>query len=179
MLLLESKFTPNEDQEGFFRFVRGGDFPWFSLRTLDDNHSPFQFCHALMKRALSGAPEEGKINSNYFDYARNLFLDICEQNNVEVHDIYRMAFNCTTYSEQKYVDPHKDHEFDHKVFIMYINDFTYGQTILMDESYSPVYTIRPEPYKFIIFNNCYHTHTFCDPDQLRIVMVATFAGELK
>lgn len=173
-MIKESKFIPDEKQEGFFDLVRGGNFPWFSLRTLDDNHSPNQFCHALMRRSLSGNPEEGIINSNYYDYSRDLFLDVCASMDVEVSEIYRLAFNNTTYSPQKWVDPHRDHEFDHKVFLMYINDFDLGQTFLLDDASNVTRTIQPEKYKAVIFDNCLHTHTFCKPDQLRIVMVGTF-----
>jgi hypothetical protein len=172
--LIEFKYEPTSEQEGFFDFVRGDSFPWFLLRTLNDDHSPHQFCHALMKRDASGEPVEGRVNSQYYEYARNIFLDVCAVGGVEVNEIYRLAFNCTTYSQQRWVDPHKDHEFDHKVLIMYLNKFTYGQTFLMDDDKKVVETILPEKYKAVIFDNCYHTHTFCEPDELRIVMVATF-----
>ena len=174
MMIAEGKFSPTPEQEGFFELVRGGNFPWYSLRTLDDDHSPNQFCHALMRRSLSGEPEEGIINSNYYEYSKNLFLDVCESLGLEVRDIYRLAFNNTTYSPQKWVDPHKDHEFDHKVMLLYVSQFDKGQTYLMDENKNVVHVIEPEKYKAVVFNNCYHTHTFCLPDQLRIVMVATF-----
>lgn len=174
MLIAEGKFTPSPEQEGFFDLVRGDSFPWYSLRTLDDDHSPNQFCHALMKRSLSGEPEEGIVNSGYYEYSKNLFLDVCASAGMEVRDIYRIAFNNTSYSPQKWVDPHRDHDFDHKVFLMYLNRFDHGATFLLDEDHKVTHTIRPDLYKFVIFDNCLHTHTFCKPDQLRIVLVATF-----
>ena len=174
MLIAEGNFTPSPEQEGFFDLVRGDSFPWYSLRTLDDDHSPNQFCHALMKRSLSGEPEEGIVNSGYYEYSKNLFLDVCASAGMEVRDIYRIAFNNTSYSPQKWVDPHKDHEFDHKVFLMYLNKFDHGATFLLDEDHKVTHTIRPDLYKFVLFDNCLHTHTFCNPDQLRIVLVATF-----
>lgn len=170
----ETIYTPNEHDEGFLEYVRGGMFPWYSMRTLDDNHSPFQFCHALMKRDPSGEPVEGKISSPHWLYGELLFNNFCKLNKIEVNTIFRMAFNNTTWSPQKYVDPHTDHCFDHKVFLMYLNQFDGGQTYLMGEDEKISYIIHPAKYKAVVFNNCIHTHTFCRPDQQRLVMVATF-----
>jgi len=91
-----------------------------------------------------------------------------------------MSFNLTFSDPSRHGDPHRDHpEFPHKVMIIYLNDFDGGVTYLFDEAQMKVTeTITPAKNRFVVFDGDLHAQGFCRPQQHRLVLVATFDGDV-
>ena len=174
-VLLEGNADFNVEENEILDFVSGSQFPWFA--GMATRHFPC-LTHNIIFRTDENS--EGKEWSPYYDVAKRLFLRLCERNGIDVRTIYRMAFNLTFADPSKHGDPHNDHaDFPHKVLLVYLNKFDAGETFLFDEAgESVVERITPAKDKFVVFDGCIHAQGFCRPQQLRMVLVATFDGDV-
>ena len=104
--------------------------------------------------------------SPYVDSAAKIIREILEKNNVKLNCILRIATNCV-YAHKEVVKstPHVDHPFDHKNFIIYLNDSS-GDTIVEGERS----TLKED--KAIFFSGEHYHET--PVEGRRIVLVATF-----
>ena len=57
---------------------------------------------------------------------------MCAKHGIEHRVIYRACLNVTTFDTDKMGELHDDHRFPHKVFIMYLNDFSNGALYIQD-----------------------------------------------
>jgi hypothetical protein len=157
-----------EEQKSFIDYILSVDFHWFYQESVYGN---MQIAHCLMFRNEYNLPIPGKINSEDYSMSESIFKSFCNQNNIKVNNILRAAINCTFHSSENSVGIHRDHEFDHNVFLMYLNESS-GDTIIYqngDEIRIPF-----EQYKCVVFSGEEHTHEFCAPNQRRVVMAFTF-----
>lgn len=176
MILREgmANFTPQEEE--FIDLILGATFPWFNqMATLN--------FPALSHIFLSRIEETGepKVNSPLFPIARSILERICIENNIKIRQVYRMAANLTFADPSKHGDPHRDHEdFPHKVMLIYLNTFSAGETYLVDADYNVIDKVIPSEGKFAVFDGgVLHAQGFCKPQERRIVLVATFDGDIE
>jgi len=167
----EITFVPTEKQEEIFNFVRGTTFPWY-LQQATDNYR--YFGHHLKMRHEPDVCIPGTINSEHHDFFESLFEQICQENDVDLNIIYRMALNCTYYDPSEYGDIHEDHFFPHKNFLFALNDFTGGPTYIFDNENNLIKTTSVGKYKGVFFGGEKHAAGFCQPQEERIIFVATF-----
>lgn len=174
-VLLEGQAIFNQDEQEFLNFVSSPDFPWYA--GMATKNFPC-LTHNIMFR--TDEKSEGKPWSPYSDDAKRLFLRLCQTNGIDVRTIYRIAFNLTFADPSKHGDPHNDHaDFPHKVLLVYLTRFDAGETFLFDESGTDIVeTIKPAKDKFVVFGGGMHAQGFCRPQQFRMVMVATFDGDV-
>lgn len=109
-----------------FKFVTsqltGDEFPWFFQKDVnigdDPNSQNSFFTHVFYK--------DRKVNSQYYEHFK-FILDI-----IDAKAVIRFKANCYPPTDKIIVhDPHTDHSFSHKGFLLYINDND-GFTILED-----------------------------------------------
>jgi hypothetical protein len=171
---LETEIMPNLEQQQLLDFILGNEFPWF-LTVTTTNYK--MFCHELMNRPdieNKNNNIKGRINSYIYQPMEDIFLKLCNKNNIEVNTIFRAAINNTTHYTKKYGDIHDDHYFPHKQFIWYLNDFTDAPTYLFDDEDNLVKTTNVGKNKIVIFDNQRHAQGFCAPNENRIAVVFTF-----
>ena len=162
-------FVPNEKSLDVINYIQSPRFPMFFQPTTDDH---FQYCHTFMARHDEFLPKEGRVNSEYFPFAKMVFDDFCGQHGIEYKTILRMAFNCTFHSVDL-PDVHTDHEFPHKVLLMYLNDCG-GETLVYNEAGDIKHRVKPEKYKCVYFSGEPHNNLSPEKDVRRMVFVATF-----
>jgi hypothetical protein len=104
--------------------------------------------------------------SPHVDSAAKIIREILEENNVKLNCILRIATNCVNAVEEVVKSPpHVDHFFDHKNFIIYLNDSS-GDTFVEGERS----TFKED--KAIFFSGEHYHET--PVKGRRIVLVATF-----
>jgi hypothetical protein len=185
MLLLDKKVNLLPEEQNFIDsiiFTGANMFPWFNSYNSDGVFAGMS--HVLMRREsgnLSGSSKndlikEGIICSpNYYHRIIPMFYRICEENNIKVKTVYRACLNLTSYEPNLYGKIHKDHVFDHHIFIMYWNQFDNGHTFLFDDDKKIIKIIEPEKNKVAIFDGKYnHARGFCSAGQARIALIITF-----
>jgi hypothetical protein len=124
-----------------------------------------------MRRNDQYLPIPGRIESQDYRAAELIFKSFCESHNIIVNNVLRAAINCTFHSQNKNIGIHRDHEFDHNVFLMYLNDSS-GDTIIYHGEKEN--RIPFEKYKAVVFSGEEHSHEFCSVDERRVVMAFTF-----
>ena len=175
MLFIEDKCTLDQKKLDFLQHVISADFPWFYGKEKNYDESPFWFLvHSLMHRNEDLKPVPGTVNSPFFDTCVDILKNFCAQHNVEVNTIFRAAFNSTFHSPYGRTRIHTDHDFEHKNFILYVNEFNQGQTCIFDDKQNLLKQVEPELHKAIIFSGEPHAHNFCMPNERRIILVITF-----
>ncbi len=175
MVILEKTFNPTEEEKEVINYLLGDRMPlYYSITTSDNFH--FHGHSFLIRNPIDG--EEGIINSDHgTEKVLSLFKRICLENNIKLKKVYRAALNTSTHYPDLHGDIHKDHIFDHYVFLMYLNDFDFGYTYIFDENKNLKYTIYPEKFKFVIFDGSPHAQGFCRIGQRRVVLAITFGME--
>lgn len=108
-----------------------------------------------------------KIISNYFDTVAKIFIEIFEHNDLKINYFLRLNANCVHPLDKVYKTvPHKDHDFDHKIAILYLSNAG-GNTTVEDETH------EPKEDDVIVFNG--ETHNFETPlKNRRVILIASF-----
>lgn len=186
-MILESKnFLFDQEIVEINNYILGNNFPWYFQESATSNKFHF-FSHGLIQR-YNHTKEEPQSNSDVTPHIMKMFERFADEHKLKVNKITRGCLNLT-HHHGKFIhgDPHVDHEFDHKVFMIYLNN-TSGDTIIFDKKYNGKKTvldvnkklkikerIKPELGKAICFDGSYyHTAAFCKPMQRRVVAVLTF-----
>jgi len=118
------------------------------------------------------------LNRSCSDEINNLLVPILDRftkkYNLPLNRILRGAVNCTVPSNDVVSQIHKDHNFEHYVFLMYINTvFNGGNTFIYDEDKKLIATIKPEMHKIVCFKG--NNHSFEYPTKgMRFVALYTF-----
>jgi len=97
-----------------------------------------------------------------------------KKNKIKPKTILRANLNNTGYYPDKHSFVHRDHEFEHKNFIFYLNDFTNGSTFLFDKDHKIKKEIKAAKYKGVVFGGDLHAQGFCDVYERRLILVVTF-----
>lgn len=188
--LIENVITVAE-QNSILEYVFSNEFPWYYQSKMVATESVFAnainsyfFSHMLIVRQeedefgrylYGNEPKEGKINSNDWDKFKPIFTKAIP----DYKTIYRAAINLTfgieNTNELKCSLPHRDHAFDHKNFICYLNKFSNGHTYIMNDDMQVTDSITPKERCAITFDgNLMHAQGFCNLNEKRLVMVVTY-----
>lgn len=146
------------------KLVLSGEFSWFKERSGCDD---FDFyCHVFVGRPEQGSFRFPTVNSDWAQLAHQVFLEICEANDIEVECFYRMAANTIHPSvERKFSNMHTDHDFPHKNMLVHLTDAG-GGTLVQDNLLS-------SGEDEVIFFEGEHCAEF-PIEKPRTVLVATF-----
>ena len=168
--------------------VLGPDFPWYYQPISTTEKFPF-FSHGLIQR-YDHVKEEPQSNSRTLPVFMDILQRFCSSHKIKVKKITRACLNLVQYRGQKYktTDPHVDHEFKHKVFMVYLTNST-GSTLIFDSTYKKnqnkksksltkfkiLKEIKPEAGKAVCWDGKqYHAACFPKPGTRRVVLVMTF-----
>jgi len=170
-----------------------GELPFFYTPVATTKKFPF-LCHTLAHRNDVSAIK----NSVAYEFFENILIRMCEKHNIPYLNPIRAAVNCT-YPDNRYEfwDPHVDNTFNHKVFILYLNDLTTkdssGNTIIFKEKYSEtnfpdicdvendmdkfniMYEVPPKLGRCVLFDGD-HYHTIRPPSNgdMRFICIFNF-----
>ena len=186
-LITESKsFLSDEEIHEIKQTILGDNFAWYYQPSSTSTKFPF-FSHVLIRRYdhIKGEPE---FSSYIAPYILNIFKRFVDEHSIKVDKVTRASLNLTYYhGKYENGDPHVDHDFPHKIFMLYLND-TSGDTLIFDKVYDGkkyaldvtkkldvLKRIKPEYGKAVCWDGkYYHAAAFCKPMQRRIVAVITF-----
>ena len=179
-MIKEYQVNLTKEQEQFIEWVvNGEDFPLFSFIIKDKEQklvSP-AFSHVLRHRPENNMKEDewGTPNSVYMEKFEGIFKYFCKENNIKWDRILRSAVNFTTHQpKDSECFIHRDHEFPHRNFLMYLNEWTSGETQFFDDERRLIKIVHPQKYKAVVSDSELHTQGYCDPHQRRVVLVVTF-----
>ena len=131
--LKEFDYLPNKEQQEFLNFLMSNEFPLFYNRQTSEKY--MYYSHALMQRNKNDLPEGGIINSPYYDYAKNFFLEVCSKNNIEVN--------------LHYIPVHRHPYYENLGFKK--NDFPVAEKFHQEAISIPMYaTLKDEDREYII-----------------------------
>lgn len=178
MFYVEDNCNLTVEQLNFLQHVLSTDFPWYIQKEKNSDESIFYVLgHTLMRKNTKNESMSGTIHSPYYDTCLDIFKNFCLKNNIEVDKIFRAAFNCTFNSKYDGTRIHVDHEFEHKNFIFYVNEFTSGETCIYDYKYELVKQSKPKLHNAVVFSGEPHSHNFCSPNERRVILVITFSSK--
>lgn len=131
------------------------------------------FTHYL--RLTSEVDSEGFPNSDHLHEFENIFKTFCYRKKITYNRILRSAINFTTHQPddtEAYI--HCDHDFPHKQFLMYLNNFDGGSTFFYDNNEKVIYKSTPMKYNVIMSDGELHSQGYCAPQQYRVALVVTY-----
>ena len=160
--------------------VLGQDIPWFFIQNAitlggkydngqnDVNNFPF-FSHVFLDRPGDSKAFANPVSS-LLPLAEQVFIEICEERNIEWQVLYRVNANMTFPSVTGNTNPtplHRDHDFPHTNMIVYLTDCNGGPTLVYGQD--DYYGKEDDVY---IFEGL-HQHKLPTSDR-RVVLVYTF-----
>jgi len=134
------------------------------------DNQPF-LSHVLIAR------DRNEKISPHTDFFINVLNTFCKKNKIKIEKIFRGCINLTFTLASNIKNTkgiiHKDHNFPHKQFILYLNNSD-GRTILLKNK-KPWKKIKPHMFKAICFDGL-NEHYAETPlkNQKRIIVVMTF-----
>jgi hypothetical protein len=173
-MFIQKSFELTPHEKSFVDHVLGSDFPWFFQKTLKVNSRFKFFGHTLMNRDPEFKPVTGVINSPHYLLVKLMFARFCEENGIKINHILRASFNTTLYDPAENSTIHIDHNFEHHNFLLYLNEFDNGSTLIYDKDNNIVQTIIPKKYDAVVFSGLPHANQHCAVGQRRVVLVITF-----
>lgn len=155
------------------------DFPvYFMDHGLTDDGNG-QFIHAIIKREegwSSLVPRSERFSSPNVDFFMSCMMTFMQKHNIKVNRVERMAVNVCYNNGATQPGIHRDHEFDHKQFILYLNkpldENTPTLVFDMDEK-TLLKQIYPKQFKGACFDGLPHTFTYPSKG-LRWALITTF-----
>lgn len=169
----EVDYQPTEQEQNFLDFMCSDNFPLFFQPTT--SLKLMMYGHTLLNRNKLSL-ENGFINSNYFEQAKNIFLNV-SKNLIKVDKIFRAAVNNVPHFPLKHSDIHVDHDFPHYNFVYHINE-TNSPTYIFDDGENLIFQSLPKKNRATIFSGMKHAAGSPEPFKHRIVMVFTFSGSI-
>jgi len=173
-LIEDNNFLQDTQKEHIDNLLYNIDFPMYFMDHGLTNDGKGMFIHSMIKRPEG---ETGKrYNSDYFDFFISCFMMFCNKHDIKVNKIIRAAVNCCYNNGHVGPNIHSDHEFEHKQFLLYLNEPEDKDTPTIvynkkqDEILAKIY---PKQFKGACFDGL--PHTFKYPKKgLRWVAVFTF-----
>ena len=150
------------------KIINNSYFPfyWNDYQTPNDN-LPFLF-HSLKSREI-----ENPANNILYDFFKEILLKFCKKHNLKLNKIHRACINLTFPVGKDIGTIHKDHEFEHKQLLIYLNNSDEGSTYIYDDNKNLIKEIIYEQFKAVCFDNCFHAGGF-PKSKRRLVCVITF-----
>tara|TARA_R110000824_G_scaffold158058_2_gene331643 strand:- start:584 stop:1129 length:546 start_codon:yes stop_codon:yes gene_type:complete len=174
MFYIEDKNFLTKNQKNFIEDITTkSDFPYYLISNSTYNDAS-DFLSHIVKNRIEDFPDE-KYNSNYHPQLTDIFFTFLIKNKIKMKQIYRMAVNLTYNNGKEKCNPHHDHEYEHRQFILYLNKPAdkESKTIILDKDKKIFKEVVPEKYKAICFDSHLHYHYY-PKEGKRIVLVATF-----
>lgn len=166
----DSNFLNSNQKKFIENVIQGEHFPFYLNKGSvigDGNASLF---HIVKKRPEDG----GEWNNNVKEYFIDILNTFCTKNNIKYKQIIRCAVNLTFKNKDKKCPTHKDHTFNHKQLILYLNNpLDKKSTTILLKNNKIYKEIKPEKFKGICFDNIEHYHYFPKKGH-RLVLVYTF-----
>ena len=185
MFYKESKnFLKKEEISFINNSILDNNFPWYYQPAATTDECPV-YTHTIIHR-YDIEKEKPNINSNIYPIFEEIVLRFCKKHKIKFNVFTRASVNSISFNKKEINVPHVDHDFKHKVLMIYLND-TEGDTIVFNKKYDdknnlilskklPILRkINPEPYKIVCWDgDYYHAATYPKLKNRRVVFVSTF-----
>lgn len=178
-MIKDTSFISAEQADNVEKFVFSPQMLWtLSTSSVDHDENIIQYDNSVDHYQFTHVLYSGDVpQSQLFEEFHKLFISFVQKNNIEYKSLMRMKINLVTGGsnlEGKYMPPHTDAPFDHKVFIYYINDSD-GNTILFDDNKNIVESVAPEKGLGICFDGTIiHSNRFPIKNNFRCVLNVAF-----
>jgi hypothetical protein len=166
-LIEEKNILSSTEKEFINNFILGDNFPFFWNKMQTEYDKDPYFSHVLLRR------DSLEINSIHFDFFFNILNNFCKKNNIKIKKILRGCINLTYPLQKKIGAIHKDHDLDHKLFILYLSDPNGGNTYLYNENKKLIKEIKAKQFSSVCFNNCFHSAGLPNKDR-RVILIFNF-----
>ena len=173
MFFVEDKNFLNEKQIKHINDnILNVHIPWFFQKnTVKSKKQKPYLSHTVLRR-----PEERKKGEEFNSIEASFCIDVlnsfCKKNNIKYKELLRIAFNLSYNNGFEKCDVHKDHDYDHKQLIVYLNNCD-KQSYTVIKNNKKEIKIKPERFKGVCFENKPHYHYF-PKEGTRVILIITF-----
>ena len=162
-LFIEDRDFLSEDQKKYIdEVILQPNFPYYLQQNASPNDGNAGMCHIGLAR--SELRPEGSsqfdYNSDFGPFAYQMLYAFATKNNFKIAEMYRAAVNISFNTASGRSGTHHDHEFDHTMLVIYLNDpeDSDSDTVLIGDGIE--HRVKPEKFKGVCFDTCPHYATF-------------------
>jgi hypothetical protein len=168
-LITDNNLLSFKDKQYIKKNILSDSLPWYHNEEAVKGDGYWFYSHILIQRIEHGGGECSPHSRFFID----LFNKFCEKNNIKYNKIFRCCLNTNFPNEFKSI-AHTDHSFDYKHLLIYLNNFTKGETILLKKDKKTIdHIIKPKTNMAVSFPKCWHIGTSPKKGR-RVVAVYTF-----
>tara|TARA_B100000900_G_scaffold414455_1_gene441139 strand:+ start:694 stop:1227 length:534 start_codon:yes stop_codon:yes gene_type:complete len=173
-IIQHKKFLSKQNKKFIDIILNHSIFPfYFNKKTVTGPKEDYIFSHVLINRYEDREERNFPYkNSKFADEAIDILNNFCKKNKLKYSEIFRAAVNFTVNNNTKQCGWHKDHFFEHRQLIVYLNDADPNSTTLLKVN-NKIIKIKPEKYKGVCFNNVEHGLIF-PKKGYRVALIFTF-----
>ena len=170
MFFIEDNILNESEKKYINDTILNSDFPFFlSKSQVDGDNRPF-FSHIILMRPEDRKPGQS-FNSSTGIFFEDILKRFCSKHEIVLNEFLRCCINISFSLGETSSEIHRDHDYDHKQAILYLND-TDGDTILIEKNNKETH-VKPEKYKMICFEDKPHYMNY-PTKGYRAVVVFTF-----
>ena len=173
-IIEDTNFLTSSQKDFIENTVLGGYFPFYwSDWGVEKNDGLCNLVHNVLIRP-EVREKINEVTSPYYKEFFDIFYEFCNKNNILHKEVLRICINLNINVGFEKSLPHTDHNFDYKHLIVYLNQPDNGSTyILSDDKKTIIKEIKPEQFKGVVFDRCWHNTSFPIKGR-RVVAVYTF-----
>ena len=129
------------------------------------------FSHSIILRPEDRQPNM-PFNSEYYKFFMDLVTRVVKKLNIQPKEFYRMALNLTFANGMVDCPEHRDHDYEHKNLILYLNDCDKTAKTIIKEDSKKI-QITPTFNTGVYFED--NLHSMINPKYgVRLILVTTF-----
>ena len=173
--IVDKDFLTQEQKNFINNEILSPYFPYYlNLNCVTGDGNKY-FGHSILRRPEDRV--EGEVyNSDYWKIPVDIFNTFINKHEIDCKEMLRCSVNLTFKTNSVTCPVHKDHEFEHKNLLVYLNDCVDkdAKTVLLDDNEENItHECIPEQYKGVCFGGVPH-YLFYPKKDIRVVLVYTF-----
>jgi hypothetical protein len=173
-IIEDNNFFTEDEKNNYNDFKFYYKIPLFFQNKAGSYGNSPTLTHTLVDRLENTSDIPDRACSDVNNLLFPILYKFTQKHNLPFKRILRGCINCTIPSVETMSEIHRDHLFDHYVFLMYINEtFEGGKTFIYDDNKNIIRTIMPEAHKIVCFKGNYHSFEY-PVKGMRFVVVYTF-----
>jgi len=175
-MIIEDKNFLSDVNKNFIEknILLNNNFPYYLNYNAASGDDVKFFSHTILPRQ-EYREKNYIINNPYFEDCLKILQNFCSKNKIKISEILRISINFCYNCNKKKSNIHRDHNFNHKQLIVYLNDCLdkNSNTVIINNDDS-IIKITPEKYKGLFFDENLKHYVELPTSGERIIMVFTF-----
>lgn len=162
MFIVDQDFLSTEQKAHIDNVILQTNFPYYLQEEAAPGDGNPGMCHIGLARPELRPEGSGQFdyNSDFGPFAYQMLYAFAKNNDIKIEEMYRAAVNISFNTSSGRSGTHVDHEFDHSMLVIYLNDPDDKDSDTVIFYNDTEHRVKPEKFKGVCFDTVPHYATF-------------------